>query len=119
MTPLRVRRTLSILAILSLLLPIVLAVMHLAPPAAVLIGLLLAYGFSRGHAMLGREKALEQFYGAENRNPNASRTIYVQLVDERGVLLPREECERRLAEARQNAGPRDIVVPVTRRTQAR
>ncbi len=118
MTALRVRRTLAILIVLSILLPVVLAVLHVVPPSIVLVGLLLAYSLSRGYALLGRERVQEQLFGLEKRSSDASRTIYVPLIDEHGALLPREERERRLAEAQQNAGPRDVVVPVTKRMKS-
>ncbi|MBA3944700.1 MAG: hypothetical protein H0X37_09090 [Herpetosiphonaceae bacterium] len=41
-----------------------------------------------------------------------SQTVLVELFDEHGNELPAEEAERRLAVARAEAGPRDIVIPL-------
>ena len=46
------------------------------------------------------------------QNSNRGRTIYVQVVDEKGNDLPENIVEQKLYEARRNAEPRDNIVTV-------
>ena len=108
-------KLLIILLVVFVGLPLVLAVLRLADPGAVLIGLLAAAFVYRGLTMFLRYGRHVSERGALQEKSELSRTIHVQLVDERGMLLPCEERDRRMAEAYRNAGPRDVVVPVTRK----
>ncbi len=45
------------------------------------------------------------------------RTIFVQLVDDRGNELDPATCEARVAAARRGAGPRDTVIGVRRKVE--
>jgi len=116
MTERRIRVTFLILITVCAVLPIILTFLGLWPPISIIAGLALSGFLGRGLAITGREISQQREDAVAAGGPETSHTIYVKLIDERGALLPKEEQDRRLAKAYEQAGPRDIVVPLKKKT---
>ena len=116
MTLVRMRRLFLILFALCLVLPILMSVLDVWGPGSVLLGACAAIAIGRGFGILSRDLAGQANDALFRPGSNtAGRTIYVTLINERGMLLPRHERERRLEEAYRSAGPRDTVVEITKK----
>lgn len=85
--------------------------------ALLLLGGAIAITASRALSAASHQAALEREKQLWERRTNSSRTIYVQLVDDKGRDLPQRIAEKRLAEAQMRAGPRDTVVGVHHRVE--
>jgi hypothetical protein len=86
--------------------------------AGVLLLLLGAYITSRAIGYIGsRHLELDETHQQYHTN-GSSKTILVQIVDDFGRELPPREVEKRLADARSKADPRDSVVGVNFKVNA-
>ena len=115
MTERWIRVTFLILITVCAVAPIILTFAGLWPPISIIAGLALSAFLSRGLAIAGWDISRQREDEVAAGGPDTSHTIYVELIDELGALLPKEEQERRLAKAYEQAGPRDVIVPVNRR----
>jgi hypothetical protein len=99
----------------ALLLPLVIIVTHPHYGLyALLVGLVIATACGSLLRSLHAEGAIADQQALLSRQ-DRGRTIYVELLDENGRGLPPEEAEKRLAEARLRAGPRDTVMGIRHR----
>jgi hypothetical protein len=106
----RVKTLKTIFVILFIGLPILMMFYDVATGGFLLLGGL--YGTRRSFRWIGSQH-LRYDERAQFHNANAAgKTILVQIVDDFGRELPADEVEKRLAEEKSKAGPKDNIVPV-------
>jgi hypothetical protein len=86
-------------------------------PFALIGGLMTALGAATSMRRRGAYDAFEAERALQYHEVKG-KTIFVQLVDDYGNELDRATAERKLAEARLNAGPKDTVIGVKRKVNS-